>query len=98
MVPGADAVGGTFPPIKNSLSGDNNESPGTPFCPVSAPQGPQEVHGLHFLVPGASAVGGTSPPMKNSLFRSPNKSVDTSIAPVSTPQGLQEAIISYNCL
>ena len=56
LVPGAGAVGGTFPPIKNSLSGDNNESPGTPFCPVSAPQGPQEAHGLHLFVPGASVV------------------------------------------
>ena len=58
---------------------------------MSAPQGPQEAHGLHLLVPGAGAVGGTSPPMKNSVSRGPNKSPDTPFYPVSAPQGPQEA-------
>ena len=46
LVPGAGAVGGTSPPIKNLLSGDTNKSPRDPFCTVSAPQGPKEAHGL----------------------------------------------------
>ena len=62
LVPGVGAVGGTSPPIRNSLSGGTNKSPDTPYCSVSALQGPQEAHGLHLLVHGA--VGGTSPPIK----------------------------------
>ena len=45
-------------------SGGSNESADTPFCPVSAAQVPQEVHGLHLLITGADAVGGTSQPIK----------------------------------
>ena len=52
-------------PIKKSLSVGAKASADTPFCSVSASQGPQEEHGLHLLVPGASAVGGTCPPIKN---------------------------------
>ena len=56
LVPGAGAVGGTSPQIKNYLSGDTNGPPGAPFCPVSAPQGPQEALGLHLLVPDAGVL------------------------------------------
>ena len=45
-------------------SGGSNESADTPFCPVSAAQVPQEVHGLHLLITGADAVGGTSQAIK----------------------------------
>ena len=37
----------------------------TSFSPVSAPQDPEEAHGLNLLVPGAGAVGGTPPIIKN---------------------------------
>ena len=47
---------GTFPPTKNYSSGSNNETADTPFINVSAPQGPQEAHGVHLLVPGAGVV------------------------------------------
>ena len=98
MVPGAGAVGGTSPTITNSFSGGTHESPDTPFCHVSATQGPEEAHGLHLLVPGAGAVGGTSPPIKKSLSGGTNESADASFAPVSAPHGSQEAIISHNWL
>ena len=42
LVPGAGAVGGTSPPIKNSFSGGTNESADTSFAPVSAPHSSQE--------------------------------------------------------
>ena len=95
---GPTGCGWHIPTNKKSLSGDTNKSADTPFCPMSAPQGPQEAHGLHLLVPDASAVGGMSPLIENSSFESPNKSADTSFAPVSAPQGLQEPIISHNYL
>ena len=77
MVPGASEVGGTSQPIKRYSSEGTNESPGTAFCQVSAPQGPQEAHGLHLLVPGAGAVGGTFPPIKISLSGDNNESPGT---------------------
>ena len=58
---------------------------------MSAPQGPQEAHGLHLLVPGAGVVGGTFRPIKNYSSGSNNETADTPFINVSAPQGPQEA-------
>ena len=42
---------------ENSGSGDRKQSADTPFDPVSATQGLQEVHGKPLFVPGAGGVG-----------------------------------------
>ena len=56
LVLGMWVAPGTSQPIQNSSSGISNKSAATSFAPVSAPQGPQEAHGLHLFVPGASVV------------------------------------------
>ena len=58
LVLGMWVAPGTSQPIKNSSSGISKKSAATSFAPVSAPQGPQEAHGLHLLVPGAGVVAG----------------------------------------
>ena len=75
---------------KNSTSGGQNKSTGSPFVPVSATKLFQEGHGLLLLVPGAGGVGARSQPTKDFASGDRNDSDVALFAPVSAPQGLKK--------